>query len=97
MKHRSPVPPTRHLSSDATNRSDRLETLIEIKSFTYERSWYGTYYRQRLFSMQKMDDHIARMLEAGWKILLYVAHSGRTRGIRPFAKRDAITILFKRR
>lgn len=70
---------------------------MEIKSFTYERSWYGTYYRQRLFIMQKMDDHIARMLEAGWEILLHAAHSGRTRGIRPFAKRDAITILFKRR
>jgi hypothetical protein len=64
---------------------------MEIKSFTYERSWYGTYYRQRLFSVEKMDNHIVRMLEAGWEILMHTAHSGLGRGIRPFARRDAIS------
>jgi hypothetical protein len=43
-----------------------------------------------------MDNHIARMLEAGWEILVQTAHSGRGRTLQPFVKRDAITISFKR-
>lgn len=69
---------------------------MQVKSFTYEKSWYGTYHRQRVFSMQRLDTHIARMLESGWEILTQTAHSGYGRGILPFANRDAITISFKR-
>jgi hypothetical protein len=69
---------------------------MQVKSFTYEKSWYGTYYRQRLFSMERMDSHIAKMLSQGWTILTQTAHSGEGRGFRPFAKRDTITISFQR-
>jgi hypothetical protein len=69
---------------------------MQVKSFTYERSWCGTYHRQRLFSMERMDSHIAKMLENGWKILCETAHSGRSRGFQPFAKRDTITISFEK-
>jgi len=79
--HRRPADPGQHM---------------QVKSFTYERAWYGTYYRQRFFSMERMDKHIAKMLSQGWKILTQTAHSGEGRGFRPFAKRDTITISFQR-
>jgi hypothetical protein len=69
---------------------------MEVRSFTYERSWYGTYYRQRLFSMEKMDAHVGKMLRDGWQVATQAAHSGQGRGIRPFAKRDTITIAFRK-
>ena len=70
------------------------EFSMQVKSFSYERSWYGTYHRQRFFSMEKMDTHIGKMLGQGWQVLSQVAHSGHGRGLRPFAKRDTITIAF---
>ena len=69
---------------------------MQVKSFTYERSWYGTYYRQRFLSMERMDSHIAKMLTQKWQILTQTAHSGVGRGFRPFAKRDTITTSFQR-
>lgn len=82
------------IGRDCGGTSRRLE--MQVKSFTYEKSWYGTYYRQRFFSMERMDKHIAKMLSQGWKILTQTAHSGEGRGFRPFAKRDTITISFQR-
>jgi len=49
-----------------------------------------------MFSLERMDTHIARMLGKGWEVLSKTAHSGRGRGIQPFAKRDTITISFKK-
>ena len=69
---------------------------MKVKSFTYERSWYGTYHRERIFSMERMDTHVAKMLGKGWEILSQAAHSGQGRGFQPFAKRDTITISFKK-
>jgi len=69
---------------------------MQVKSFTYERSWYGTYHRQRLFSLERMDSHIAKMLANGWEVLCETAHSGRSRGLQSFAQRDTITISFKK-
>ena len=63
---------------------------------TYERSWYGTYRRQRFFSLETMDTHIGKMLSRGWQIFSQVAHSGQGRGLRPFTKRDTITIAFRK-
>jgi hypothetical protein len=40
---------------------------VRVKSFTYQRSWYGTYQRQRFFSMEKMDAHVAKMYLAAGK------------------------------
>jgi hypothetical protein len=65
------------------------------KSFTCEKSWYGIFHWQKIFSMHRMDIHIARMLESGWEILAQTAHSGSGRGIQPFAKRDTVTISFR--
>ena len=70
---------------------------MKVKSFTYERNWTGKLYRQRLLpSMQTMDKHIARMLSEGWEMLSQTPHSGHSRGFRPFAKRDTITVSFRR-
>jgi hypothetical protein len=66
------------------------------ESITYEKSWYGVYYRQRFFSMERMDRHIAKLLAQGWTILTQTAHSGQGRGFQPFAKRDTITITFQK-
>ena len=85
---------TNRVGRDCRGFSRRLE--MQVKSFTYEKSWYGTYYRQRFFSMERMDKHIVKMLSQGWKILTQTAHSGEGRGFRPFAKRDTITISFQR-
>jgi hypothetical protein len=71
---------------------------MKVKSFTYERNWTGKYYRQRLFpSMQAMDKHIASMLNDGWEVMTETSHSGNSRGLRPFAKRDTITVLFRKK
>ena len=69
---------------------------MQVKSITYEKSWYGVYYRQRLFSMQRMDDHIAELLGQGWSVLSQTSHSGPGRGFQPFSKRDTITITFQK-
>jgi len=70
---------------------------MQVKSFTYEKNWTGKYYRQRLFpSMQTMDKHIARMLSEGWEIMSQNSHSGNSRGLQPFAKRDTITVSFRK-
>ncbi len=70
---------------------------MKIKSFTYERNWTGKYYRQRLLpSAQTMDRHVAGMLDDGWEIISESAHSGNSRGFRLFAKRDTITVLFRK-
>jgi hypothetical protein len=47
-------------------------------------------------SLETMDTHIGEMLSRGWQVLTQVAHTGQGRGLRPFAKRDAITIAFRK-
>jgi hypothetical protein len=70
---------------------------MKVKSFPYERNWTGKYYRQRLLpSMQTMDKHIASMLGDGWEIMTETSHSGNSRGFLPFAKRDSITVSFRK-
>lgn len=69
---------------------------MQVKSFAYERTCYGTYHRQRLFSMEKMDSHVGKMLSCGWRVFSQVAQSGQGRGLRPFEKRDTITIAFRK-
>jgi hypothetical protein len=49
---------------------------MQVKSFAYERTCYGTYHRQRLFSMEKMDSHVGKMLSCGWRVFSQVAQSG---------------------
>jgi hypothetical protein len=68
---------------------------MQVKSFTYEKSCCGEYHRQRFFSMEKMDSHVAKMLGQGWAILAQTSHSGHGRRSQPFAKRDTITITFQ--
>ena len=70
---------------------------MEVKSFTYRKSLFGTYYKQGLLSVQKMDDHMAKMLTDGWELLTQTAHSGERRVFRPFAKRDTITVSFRKK
>ena len=43
-----------------------------------------------------MDKHIESMLSDGWEIMTETSHSGNSRGFRPFAKRDTITVSFRR-
>jgi hypothetical protein len=69
---------------------------MNVKSFTYERSWTGKYYRQRLFpSMQTMDKHIARMLSDGWEVMTETSHSGNSRDLDP-SRSDTITLSFRK-
>lgn len=70
---------------------------MEVKSFTYRKSLFGTYYKQGLFNILKMDDHMARMLKDGWEVLMQTAHSGERRVLRPFSKRDTITISYRKK
>lgn len=70
---------------------------MDVKSFTYRKSLFGTYYKQGLLNLQKMDDHIAKMLNEGWDILTQTAHSGERSMLRPFAKRDSVTVSFKKK
>lgn len=70
---------------------------MEVKSFTYRKSLFGSYYKQGLFNLQKMDDHIVKLLNEGWEVLTQTAHSGERRVLRPFAKRDTITVSFRKK
>ena len=69
---------------------------MQIKSCTYRKSFFGIYRKHGLLDLQKMDDHIAKMLSAGWEILTQTAHSGERIVLRPFSKRDSITVTFKK-
>jgi len=69
---------------------------MQIKSFTYRKSFFGIYRKQGLLDLQKMDDHIAKMLNDGWEVLSQTATSGESIVLKPFSKRDTITISFRR-
>jgi len=69
---------------------------MQIKSFTYRRSFFGIYRKQGLLDLQKMDDHIAKMLSDGWEILNQTATSGENIVLKPFAKRDTITVTYRK-
>lgn len=69
---------------------------MEVESVTYRKSIFGTYYKWGLFNLQKMDNHMAKMLNDGWEVLTQTAHSGERRVLRPFAKRDTITVSYRR-
>ena len=70
---------------------------MRVKSFTYDKGIFGTYRKRGLLNVQKMDTHIAKMLDAGWEIVTQTSHAGeRNRMLRPFGKRDTITVSFKR-
>ncbi|HEV2314282.1 MAG TPA: hypothetical protein VGR94_03175 [Candidatus Acidoferrales bacterium] len=43
---------------------------MQVKSFTYQKNFFGTYYKRGFLNLHKMDDHIARMLSEGWEILM---------------------------
>ena len=70
---------------------------MEVKSFTYRKSLFGTYYKQELLNLQKMDDHMAKMMNDGWEVLTQTAHCGERRILRPFSKRDTITISYAKK
>lgn len=70
---------------------------MQVKSFTYQKNFFGTYYKRGLLNLHKMDDHIARMLNDGWEILTQTSQAGDWRTLLPFAKRDSITISFRKR
>jgi hypothetical protein len=70
---------------------------MEVKSFTYRKSLFGTYYKQGLLNLQKMDNHMAKMMDDGWEVLTQTAHCGERRVLRPFAKRDTITVSFRKK
>jgi len=39
---------------------------------------------------------MAGMLSDGWEVMTEMSHSGNSRGFRPFAKRDTITVFLKK-
>ena len=68
---------------------------MEVKTFTYKKM-LNAYYLQKLFSSQKMEDHIVEMLQQGWEIL-----SGPTPGAKERSKGiglpgDTMIIVFKK-
>ena len=69
---------------------------MQLKSFTYQKNVFGTYYKRGLLNLQKMDEHIAKMLSDGWEIMMQTNHTGDRRILRPFAKRDTITVSFRK-
>jgi hypothetical protein len=69
---------------------------MQVKSFTYQKNFFGTYYKRGFLNLEKMDDHIAKMMNDGWEILTQSSQAGDWRTLLPFAKRDAITISFRK-
>lgn len=70
---------------------------MKVKTVTYERNSFGRYYKRGLLHLQRMDKHIAKMLDDGWEVLTQTSHTGDWRTLLPFAKRDTITISFRRK
>jgi len=70
---------------------------MQVKSFTYQKNFFGTYYKRGFLNLQKMDDHIAKMLDDGGEILTQTSHAGDRRTLLPFAKRDTITVSFRKK
>jgi len=75
----------------------KWSSAMQVKSFTYQKNFFGTYYRRAFLNREKMDDHIAKMLNDGWEILTQTSHAGDWRTLLPFAKRDTITVSFGKR
>jgi hypothetical protein len=69
---------------------------MQVKSFTYQKNFFGTYYKRGFLNLEKMDDHIAKMLNDDWEIVTQSSHAGDWRTLLPFAKRDTITISFRK-
>jgi len=69
---------------------------MRVKSFTYEKTVFRNLPQAWTAQRQKMDNHIAKMLDGGWEILTQTAHTGDRRVLRPFAKRDTITVSFRK-
>lgn len=69
---------------------------MQIKSFTYRKSFFGIYRKQGLLDLQKMDNHTAKLLSEGWEILSQAATSGESIVLKPFSKRDTITVTFRK-
>lgn len=70
---------------------------MKVKAVTYERNFFGTHYKRDLLHLQRMDRHIAKMLDDGWEVLTQTSHTGDWRTLLPFAKRDTITVSFGRK
>ena len=70
---------------------------MQIKTFSYRKSFFGTFRKEGLLDLKKMDDHIAKMMNEGWEVLSQTSHSGERIILRPFSKRDTITITFRRK
>jgi hypothetical protein len=66
------------------------------ESLTYEKGWYGTVQRQRVFTTERMKTNIAGMLANGREILTRTPHSAQVGDGRPFAKPDIVTISFQK-
>ena len=66
---------------------------MEVKTFTYEKTIRG-YMLQGWASSEKMDDHIAKMLNDGWKVMSQNAIAGDGRTFGPGVVRDKMTITF---
>lgn len=58
---------------------------------------YGSWSERKTVRATKMDNHIAKMLNEGWAMLTQTARTGKRRVLRPFAKRDTITVSFRKK
>ena len=70
---------------------------MEVKSFTYRKSLFGTYYKQGLLNVQKMDDHIAKMLKRWLGSANANGAQWRAKGSETLRKRDTITVSFRKK
>ena len=74
----------------------RTARIKRAKSFTYQKSVFATYHKRGLLNLYKMDDHITKVLSDRREILTQTSHTGDRRILRPFAKRDPITVPFRK-
>jgi hypothetical protein len=54
------------------------------------------YERMKRLSIPVSPDTGIEVLLDGWEIMTETSHSGNSRGFRPFAKRDTITVSFRK-
>ena len=78
---------------DACFQRNKNSWLFECGFFGLSDGPIGRYYKHGLLNLTKMDDHIAKMLSDGWEILTQTSHTGDRLILRPFAKRDTITVV----
>jgi hypothetical protein len=68
---------------------------MQVKTFTYKKM-LGTFHLQHMLSSEKMDDHIAQMLQDGWEVMSTTSLKGTSGLLGSQRDPDKIVMTYKK-